>query len=213
MHYFFTYLFLIISYVICPESSPINQLLPICYVNKIFITVGINSKFTENLCFMIEKKKSEPSPPYSLPAGSLKDRSKRRICFQWNSSPTRTVKHTCSWMCCFLPRNLMLLANSLIIPITLQIVKDRKAWCEVKSHFTDSLRQSTEKRNPFPIQVLMLTAEVPVSPRLQPRPLPMLSQKCYPQIKSYRKEPGQSVTLVIRWMKETKTTKRKKTGC
>lgn len=58
----------------------------------------------------------------------------------------------------------MLLANSLIIPITLQKVKDRKAWCEVKSHFTDSLRQSTEKLNPFPIQVLMLTAEVPISP-------------------------------------------------
>lgn len=158
------------------------------------------------------KKNPEPSPPYSLPSGSLKDGSKRLICSQWKSSPTWTVKHTCSWMCYFLPRNLLPLANSLIIPITLQKVKDRKAWCEVQSHFTDRLRQSTEKRNPFPIQVLTLTAGVPVSPPLQPGPLPMLSQKCYPQMKSYRKEPGQPITLVIRWMKETKTTKRKKTG-
>ena len=88
------------------------------------------------------------------------------VLFVLSENPVRheqlnTLAHECA---IFSPGIWCFLANSLIIPITLQKVKDRKAWCEVKSHFTDSLRQSTEKRNRFPIQVLMLTAEVPISP-------------------------------------------------
>ena len=120
-----------------------------------------------------------------------------------NLAQHEQLRHVCSRMCCFLPRILMLLSQqSLIIPITLQEVKHREAWCGVKPLYIESNAEQKEMKS--------ISNTCPKahcwSPNFSCHSTPAhclgSARSVIHELKSYRKEPGQSLTLVIRQLNE-----------
>lgn len=156
---------------------------------------------------MIANKNLNPLPPYYPPSGNLKDfvlSSKYIICSQWEPGPTWTVKTH-------------LLTNVLFSPQDFDACKPRKfnyphnpteseaqrsmMWGEATLYIESNAEQKEMKS----ISNTCAKAHCwSANFSCHPTPAHCLgsARNVIHELKSYRKEPGQSITLVIRQLNE-----------